>query len=103
MGTAPTGEITRLLQAWSAGDARALHLLTPHVYGELHRIASGQMRRQRDGQTLQTHALIHEAYLHLMGAGGADWQDRAHFFAVAAQVMRRILVDAARRRSTAKR
>lgn len=95
-------EITGLLQAWAGGDDSALRRLTPLVYGELLRIARRYMR-QRGPQTLQTTALAHEAYIRLMGVEGLRWQDRAHFFAVAAQMMRRILVDAARARAAAKR
>ncbi len=91
-----------MLKAWAAGDSRALQQLTPLVYDELRRIARRYMR-QRTPQTLQATALAHEAYLRLAGAGGLCWQDRAHFFAVAAQMMRRILVDAARARIAAKR
>ena len=95
-------DITGLLKAWASGDAGALDRLTPLVYDELLRIAR-RYTRQRSPQTLQTTALAHEAYLRLIGAEGLCWQDRAHFFAVAAQMMRRILVDAARKRLAAKR
>jgi RNA polymerase sigma-70 factor, ECF subfamily len=95
-------DITGLLKAWASGDSSALEELTPMVYGELRRIARRYMR-QRSPETLQTTALAHEAYLRLVGAEGLRWQDRAHFFAVAAQMMRRILVDAARARVAAKR
>jgi RNA polymerase sigma factor (TIGR02999 family) len=96
-------EITLLLRAWGAGDHSALDRLTPLVYDELRRIARHYMRRERAGNTLQTTALINEAYLRLVDADSASWQDRAQFFAVAAQLMRRILVDAARARGSAKR
>jgi RNA polymerase sigma-70 factor (ECF subfamily) len=96
-------EITLLLRAWGAGDHSALDRLTPLVYDELRRIARHYMRRERAGNTLQTTALINEAYLRLVDADSASWQDRAHFFAVAAQLMRRILVDGARARGSAKR
>jgi RNA polymerase sigma factor (TIGR02999 family) len=96
-------EITKLLKAWGGGDAAALERLTPAVYHELRRRARNYMRRQRPGTTLQTTALVNEAYLHLMNAAGGDWQDRAHFFAVCARIMRGILVDAARARGSAKR
>jgi RNA polymerase sigma factor (TIGR02999 family) len=96
-------DITRLLKAWAGGNPLALEQLTPLVYDELHRIARRFMQRRRPGETLQTTALAHEAYLRLVGAEGIRWQDRAHFFAVAAQMMRRILVDAARARAAAKR
>ena len=102
MGLATSSDITGLLKAWANGDSGALEQLTPLVYGELRRIARRYMR-QRSPQTLQTTALAHEAYLRLVGAEGLRWQDRAHFFAVAAQMMRRILVDAARARVAAKR
>lgn len=96
------GDITGLLRAWASGDSSALEELTPMVYGELRRIARRYMR-QRSPQTLQTTALAHEAYLRLAGTEGLPWRDRAHFFAVAAQMMRRILVDGARARIAAKR
>ena len=95
-------DITGLLKAWSGGNPDALERLTPLVYDELRRIARRYMR-QRSPQTLQTTALAHEAYLRLVNASGLRWQDRAHFFAVAAQMMRRILIDAARARVAAKR
>ena len=103
MGLPASGELTALLRAWSDGHAQALDDLMPLVYKELHNIARGYMRRQRPGQTLQTTALANEAYLRLVGAQDLDWKDRAHFFAVAAQMMRRILVDATRMRCAAKR
>ena len=98
-----SSQVTVLLRAWSAGRTEALDKLVPLVYNELHKIARGYMRRQRPGQTLQTTALANEAYLRLVGAQDLDWKDRAHFFAVAAQMMRRILVDATRMRCAAKR
>jgi RNA polymerase sigma factor (TIGR02999 family) len=98
-----SGQITGLLKAWGAGDASALERLTPLVYAELRRLARRYMRHESPGNTLQTTALVHEAYLRLVDAAGVDWQDRAHFFAVSAQMMRRILVDAARARASAKR
>ena len=103
MDAAGTAEITRLLQAWRGGDEKAFECLAPLVYGELRKIAHGYMRREREGVTLQATALVNEAYLRLVDAGSVDWQDRAHFFAVSAQIMRRILVDAARSRLRAKR
>jgi RNA polymerase sigma factor (TIGR02999 family) len=103
MGDTPTGEVTRLLQAWSNGDAAALEQLTPLVYEELRRLAARYMGRERPGHTLQTSALINEAYMRLVDARGVQWQNRAHFFAVSAQVMRRILVDFARARQNLKR
>lgn len=98
-----SGDITRLLKAWRGGDEAALRELTPLVYEQLRRLARGLVRRERDGEPLQATALVHEAYLRLIDAGGVDWQDRTHFFAVAAKVMRRILIDAARARRSAKR
>ncbi len=97
------GEVTELLAAWSAGDPVALDRLLPLVYRELHQIAARARRREPPGQTLQTTALVHEAYLRLVRQDRADWQSRAQFFSVAAQAMRRILVDQARRRSADKR
>jgi RNA polymerase sigma-70 factor (ECF subfamily) len=102
MTTSPTSEVSRLLVAWRQGDQRALDLLMPLVYDELRRLAQGQMRGERPDHTLQTTALVHEAYLRLCGADVA-WEGRVHFLAVAATVMRRILVDHARSRDRAKR
>ena len=96
-------EITELLKAWGSGDAAALDQLTPLVYDELRRVARRYMRNERAGNTLQTTALVNEAYLRLVDAKRVAWQDRVHFFAVSAQMMRRILVDAARARGSAKR
>jgi RNA polymerase sigma-70 factor, ECF subfamily len=96
-------EIANLLKAWGRGDAQALERLTPLVYDQLLRLARRQMRTEREGHSLQTTALVHEAYLRLAQTGNIDWHDRVHFFAVAAQMMRRILVDAARARATRKR
>ncbi len=95
--------ITHLLMEWSAGDERALDRLTPLVYEELRHQAARYLRRERRGHTLQTTALINEAYLRLIDAKDVHWQSRAHFFAIAANLMRRILVDHARRRDAAKR
>ena len=103
METAPSPEITRLLRAWGGGDRAALDQLTPLVYQELHRMAHRHMQREQPGHTLQTSALVNEAYLRLVDAKGIRWQDRAHFFAVSAQMMRRILVDAAKARLAGKR
>lgn len=100
---ASSPDITGLLKAWAGGSPQALDELMPLVYYELHRIARSYMRRQRSGQTIQTTALANEAYLRLVGARGLGWKGRAHFFAVAAQMMRRILVDATRVRCAAKR
>jgi RNA polymerase sigma-70 factor (ECF subfamily) len=99
----PSGEITALLRDWQAGDRGALDRLIPLVYRELHLMASRLMTRERRECTIQTTALINEAYLKLVGRRDVAWQDRAHFYAVAAQVMRRILLDAARRRLREKR
>ena len=92
-------DVSQLLQAWSNGDAHALEALTPIVYGELHRLARRYMKRERPDHSLQTTALIHEAYIRLVDYRRMRWQNRAHFFAVSAQVMRRILVDHARRQN----
>jgi len=96
-------EITELLQAWSRGEKGALEKLTPLVYKELHGLARRYMAQERSSHTLQTTALVNEAYLRLARAGEAGWGNRAHFFAVSAQVMRRILVDWARSRQATKR
>ena len=95
--------ISHLLNEWNAGDEQALDTLTPLVYEELRRQAAHYLRRERPGHTLQTTALIHEAYLRLIDAKDVNWQSRAHFFAVAANVMRRVLVEHARRRDADKR
>ena len=96
-------EITELLQAWRRGDESALEKLTPQVYRELHRAAKGCMRAEREGHTLQTTALINELYLRLTDLQEVDWQNRAHFFALCARQMRRILTDQARARQSHKR
>jgi len=98
-----THEVTQLLQAWSAGDEQALEKLTPLVYRQLHRVAQRYMAGQRSDHTLQTTALVNEVYLRLVDCGQVRWQDRAHFFAVSAQLMRRILIDFARSRGYQKR
>jgi RNA polymerase sigma-70 factor, ECF subfamily len=98
----PTDSVTKLLHAWRGGDREALDRLIPLVHGELHRLAAGHMRSERPDHTLQTTALVDEAYLRLVDAE-VDWQDRAHFLAVAATVMRRVLVDHARGRDRGKR
>lgn len=90
-------DITTQLQAWRAGEPMAREILFPLVYDELRRIAHKQLRRERVGHTLDTTALVHEAYLRLVDQTHAEWTDRSHFFAVAANAMRRILVDYARR------
>src|SRR6185503_16011834 len=96
MTVAPT-ELTGLLKDWKQGDPTALQRLTPLIYDELRRIAHRYAQRERNGHTLQTTALVNEAYLRLAGAEKPDWQSRSHFFAVTAQVMRHILIDHARR------
>jgi RNA polymerase sigma-70 factor (ECF subfamily) len=96
-----TNEITGLLQAWSDGDAAALERLTPVIYDELYRIAKSYMRRERTGHTLQTTALVNEAYVRLMDWRTARFENRAQFFGASARIMRRILVDFARKRNTA--
>jgi len=98
-GEPAVGDVSKLLRAWSEGDRSALERLTPIVYDELHRLARRYMRRERPGQTLQTTALVNEAYMRLVDYKRMQWQDRAHFFAVSAQLMRRILVERARRRN----
>jgi RNA polymerase sigma factor (TIGR02999 family) len=103
MGTSPVRNITQLLRAWGAGDEYALEQLTPLVYDELRKAAKRHMSRERDGHTLQTTALINEVYLRLVDLDGVGWQDRAHFFAICARLMRRILTDYARSRSYLKR
>lgn len=90
-------DVSQLLRRWSNGDEGALDALTPIVYAQLHRLARRYMKRERPDHSLQTTALIHEAYIRLVDYRRMQWQDRAHFFAVSAQVMRRILVDHARR------
>lgn len=99
----PAHEVTQLLKAWTAGDDQALEKLTPLVYEQLHRVARRYMAAQRPDHTLQTTALVNEVYLRLVDCGQVRWQDRAHFLAVSAQLMRRILVDFARSRGYQKR
>jgi RNA polymerase sigma factor (TIGR02999 family) len=96
-------EITNLLKAWSAGDPAALDQLSKQVYDELRRMARRHMKGERRSNTLQTTALVHEVYLRLVDVTKVEWQQRAQFFAIAAQMMRRILVDAARARAAHKR
>jgi len=103
MQTHSSQEITRLLVAWSDGDQTALEELAPLVQSELHRLAHHYMGRERAGHTLQTSALVNEAYIRLIDWKNVRWQNRAHFFAVSAQLMRRILVDFARDRQYLKR
>src|ERR1700686_3232971 len=90
-------DVSTLLRAWSEGDRNALERMTPIVYEELHRLARRYMKRERPGHSLQTTALVNEAYTRLVDYKRMQWQDRAHFFAVSAQLMRRILVEHARR------
>ncbi len=99
----PPGEVTRLLSRWSGGDASALDRLLPAVYDELRQLAAAYLRRERSTHTLETGALVHEAFLRLLGQEDVDWNNRRHFFGIAAQAMRRILVDHARARLYAKR
>ena len=99
----PPAEITQLLQAWNQGDQSAIEKLVPLVYDELHRLAQRYMADERPEHTLQTTELVNEAYVRLVDSAHADWESRAHFFAVCAQVMRRILVDWARSRQALKR
>jgi len=103
MGESSISETTQLLRAWAGGDQRALSALAPRVYRELRRLAGRCLRDERPGQTLQVSDLVHEAYLQLADVSQLDWQHRSHFFAVSATLMRRILVDRARRRTAAKR
>jgi RNA polymerase sigma factor (TIGR02999 family) len=99
----PDSRVTSLLRQWNDGDNRALEQLVPIVYQELRRLSHYHLRREREGHTLQTTALVHEVYLRLCGEGEPQWADRAHFFAVASRIMRRILVDYSRRRGAEKR
>ena len=101
--TSASSNVTQLLIAWSNGDPIALDQLMPLVQRELHRIANYHFRRERPGHTLQSTALVNEVYLKLINQRNVDWQNRAHFFAIAARLMRRILVDHARARQVAKR
>ncbi len=96
-------EVTQLLAAWRGGDQAAFDRLAPIVYDELRRLARGYMRRERDGQTLQPTALVNEAFLRLVKQQEIDWQGRAHFFAIAALIMRRFLIDRARAKQYEKR
>ena len=99
----PPHEVTQLLMEWSDGNTAALKELMPLVYRELRRLARQYLKRERDGHTLQTTDLVHEAYLKLVDQHRVQWQNRTHFFGVAAELMRRILVDHARRHKRAKR
>jgi RNA polymerase sigma factor (TIGR02999 family) len=96
-------DLTGYLHRWRAGDRDALDALLPRVYDHLRVLARQRLRGEHPGQTLDTTALVHEAYLRLASSGGAEWQDRAHFFAVASRAMRRILIDRAKERRAAKR
>jgi len=103
MSAMPPQEVTQLLAAWSDGDRSALEKLLPLVADELHRLAHRYMNREREGHTLQTTALVNEAYLKLIDQRNVHWQNRAHFFGIAAQIMRRILIDHARKHLGAQR
>ncbi|MBI1760326.1 MAG: sigma-70 family RNA polymerase sigma factor [Acidobacteria bacterium] len=103
MATPPSQAVTELLLAWNSGDESALEKLMPLVYDELHRLAHRYLGGERAGHMLQTTALVNEAYLRLIDASRVQWQNRAHFFAVSAQLMRRVLVDFARARQYQKR
>lgn len=103
MSTIPSAEVTTLLKAWGRGDRSALDRLTALIYDELRYLAHRYMRRERREHTLQTTGLVSEAFVRLVDVKGIDWQDRAHFLAVSARIMRRILVEAARTRAAAKR
>lgn len=103
MTSPSTHHVTKLLQAWSDGDEAALEELTPLVYRELHRLAKRYMARERGGHTLQTSALVNEAFMRLTDWKNVEWRNRAHFFAMSARMMRHILVDFARSKRVAKR
>lgn len=103
MADSSSADTTQLLRAWAEGDSEALRQLTPRVYHELRRVASRLLQNERRGHSLQSVDLVHEVYLRLVNAGTLEWQHRAHFFAVAATMMRRILLDRARRRVAGKR
>jgi RNA polymerase sigma-70 factor (ECF subfamily) len=96
-------DVTTLLRAWSHGDGTALERLTPLIYDELRRLARSHIRRERAGHSLAPTALVNEAYLRLVDASEIEWQDRVHFFSVSSRIMRRVLVDAARKRTAQKR
>jgi RNA polymerase sigma-70 factor, ECF subfamily len=103
MPESSSADTTQLLRAWARGDSEALDELTPRVYRELRRIAARLLQNERPGHSLQSADLVHEAYLRLVNARKLDWQHRAHFFAVSATLMRRILLDRARRKAADKR
>jgi RNA polymerase sigma factor (TIGR02999 family) len=99
----PPSQVTKLLRGWRGGDRKALDALLPLVYGELRRLAHRHLRNERPDHTLQSTALVHEVYFRLVGQDLPEWEGRAHFFAIAAQLMRQILVDYARRHRASKR
>src|SRR5882724_6624754 len=103
MASVPAPDVTQLLAQWSGGDQAALDRLMPLVYGELRRLASAYLRRERSNHTLQSTALVHEAFMRLVGQQDVQWKNRAHFYAIAAQMIRRILVDYARSQHAEKR
>ena len=103
VGQKSSGEVTKLLKAWSNGDQAALEHLAERVYPELRRMARRYMKNERQASTLQSTGLVHEVYLRLVDVRGIDWRERGQFYAMAAQMMRRILVDAARARASKKR
>ena len=103
MSEQPSSDVTKLLQAWSDGDKQALEELIPLVHAEVHRLAHNYLQRERSGQKLQTTELVNEAYLQLVQQRQVRWQNRSHFFGIAAQLMRRVLAEQARRRKAAKR
>lgn len=103
MTESPAQSVTELLKQWRSGDAEALEFLLPLVYQELRRIAHRYLRKERPGHTLQSTALVHEAFIRLVKQSGATFENRAHFFAISAGLMRQILVEYARSRATAKR
>jgi len=102
-GISATHDVTRLLARWANGDSRALEDLTPLVYKELRRLAASHLRRERKSHTLQPTALVHEAYLRLVDQCNPRWEDRSHFYGIAARLMRQILVEHARRKQAIKR
>jgi RNA polymerase sigma factor (TIGR02999 family) len=103
MGISSPHDVTQLLQDWRSGDKAALEKLTPLVYGELRRLANHYLRGERKDHTLQGTALVHEAYMKMVGSANLEWQNRAHFFGVAARIMRQILIDHARRHKADRR
>src|SRR5947209_11086692 len=103
MASGPAPDVTRLLSEWSNGDQAALDQLLPLVYSELRRLASAYLRRERNNHTLQSTALVHEAFMRMVHQQDVQWKNRAHFFAIASQMIRRILVDYARSQHAEKR